>query len=389
MGDKKIAETVDMVIEEGERRGASAIHIEPHERFVLVRYRVEGALRGVHKLPRQSHGAILVELKRRADLDQKETRMPQEGEFESIRLATMPVFGGEKAVLHLKTERGEIPSLEELGFHDEAARVLGSAVAQPHGLVLVSGPKHNGVSTTLFALLKMLNSPLQSIATIEPAPTHTLPGASQTYLTSGIDAHLAFAATLKQDPNIIMVDELSDGETAKKAVQAAGSGHLVLTGLHAEDAASALTRLLHASNETYLLATSLKVATGQRLVRKLCTDCRQHYEVGLEERRKLQEKLGLDAAAVRKHFANLTHLWRPSESGCETCDHSGYKGRLGITEVLKPGPAVSKILLAREAPTASAIRQAALKDGLVPMAWDGLAKAASGQTSAAEVLRMI
>jgi len=417
--DKQVAETLAMLVEYGAKRGATDIHIEPHERFVLVRYRIDGALRGLHKLPRQALGTVMAELKRQAGLDAQEVESPQEGEYTAlmgddrteIRLATMPVYGGEKAVLHLSSNPGDPVDLTELGFWGEGLRTLKSVLANPHGLITVAGPRHSGVSSTLFSLLKDLNSPLVNIATVETGAKHHLPGINQTYLPNGLSMQDGLRAVLNQDPNIIMVDNLPDGTTATLAVQAATTGHMVLAGLHAQDSAAALLRLRHAGVEPFLLLTGLRASVGQRLVRVLCPDCRERYQPDDEERAQLQAAFGLTTPTARKQLhqlemaaapvifgdvrqlnstpSQITHLWRPSQRGCEACGHSGYRGRTSLTEVLTNTDNLHKALLAREAMPLSSLQAAVLKDGFVPMRLDGLVKALRGQTTPSEVLRAL
>lgn len=417
--DKQVAETLAMLVAHGAERGASDIHIEPHERFVLVRYRIDGTLRGMHKLPRQALASVMAQLKILAELNVQEAHLPQEGEYTvrvgdkqlEVRVATMPVFGGEKAVLHLGSEHGEPVDLAALGFWGEGLRTLKNVLANPHGLITVAGPRHSGISATLFSLLRDLNSPLVSIATVESGATHRLPGVSQTHLVGGMSTQEGLRAALKQDPNIIMVDNVSDGATAELAVHAATTGHLVLVGLHAESAAAALLRLRHVGVEPFLLVTGLRAAVSQRLVRQLCPDCRERYTIGPEEREQLEEALGMNTAATRKRLHELektaalaifgdvrqlsstpggiNHLWRTSENGCEACGHSGYKGQTAIVEVLKNTDGLHKALLGKEPVSPASLQTTLLKEGFVPMGLDGLVKALRGQTTVAEVLRAI
>ena len=417
--DKQVAETLTMLVEHGAKRGASDLHIEPHERFVLVRYRIDGTLRGIHKLPRAALASMMAELKKLADLNIQETHAPQEGEYSTqvgdkridIRVATMPVFGGEKAVLHLTMERGKPVDLAALGFWGEGLTALQAILANPHGLVLVAAPRHSGVSSTLFSLVHSLNSPMVSIATVENGPKHRLPGVNQTYLTGGMSMLEGTRAALKQDPNIIMIGNLADATTAELCVHAATTGHLILAGLHAENSLAALLRLKHAGVEPFLIATALKASIGQRLVRQLCPDCRERYQLSDEERKHLESSFGIATTSARKRVheleraaapaifgdvkqlsstpGHITHLWRAHEGGCDTCDHSGYMGQTAIVEVLQSTDGLQKALLSRDVVSANTMLTAVLRDGFVPMALDGLVKALRGQTTVAEVLRAV
>ncbi|HSX35343.1 MAG TPA: ATPase, T2SS/T4P/T4SS family [Patescibacteria group bacterium] len=413
--DKQIAETLDMLIDHGMTHGASDIHIEPLERFVLVRYRIDGSLRGVHKLPRTALGPLLAAAKKRAGLSETETRTPQEGEFSekgaAVRVATMPVFGGERAVMHLSGNPGKPKELEHLGFWGRGLAVLQTILASSHGFVAVAGPRHSGVSSTLFSMLHQLNSPLLSIATVEIHTKHRIPGVSQTYLAAGAPVSETLRAALKQDPNVVMVADVPDGTTAELAIQASGHGHLVLVGMHADGAVAATLRLRAAGAEAFLLATNLKASVGQRLVRALCTDCRERYRLTTDEYKQLAERFGITNPTARKRLheleaslapsifgnvkqlnstpAGITHLWRAGPGGCEQCGHTGYRGRVALTEVLENSPKIQQALLSKDVLSIAGLHALALKDGFIPLALDGLVKALCGQTTVHEVLQAV
>ncbi|HSW98852.1 MAG TPA: ATPase, T2SS/T4P/T4SS family [Candidatus Saccharimonadales bacterium] len=417
--DKQVAETLVMLVQHGVARGASDIHIEPHERFVLVRYRIDGALHGVHKLPRPALPAILAQLKALAGLQVDETAAPQEGGYAldvngkrvDVRVSTMPVISGEKVVLHLGLEQGKPLPLEGLGFWGAGLEVLQTVLARPHGLVVVAAPRHGGRSSTLFSLLVALNNPLVSIATVEAHPKYRLAGINQTYLSGGMAPHTSLLAALKQDPNIVMVSDVPDSATAGLAVHAATTGHLLLAGVHADGAITAVLRLRAAGVEPFLLATAFKAAVGQRLVRTLCPDCRERYNLSKEEQAELSLRFGIATAAAFKRVHELersvapgifgdvkqlsstpsaiTSLWRASSTGCDTCERTGYNGRTAITEVLPANAALQKALLARDTPSISELQAIAVKEGFVPMALDGLVKALRGETTIGEVLHAV
>lgn len=417
--EKQVGETLDMLVDHGVVRGASDIHIEPFERFVLVRYRIDGTLRGVHKLPRVALGMIMTVLKKRAGLRPEDTQSPQEGEFAAttdgkevtVRLSTMPVFGGEKAVLHLSMKLGKPQELTALGFWGQNLATLESILARPQGLVAVAGPRHSGIASTLFSMVHQLNSPLVSIATVELHAKHRLPGVSQSYLHANMSMAEGLRAALRQDPNIVMLGDMPDSDTALLAVHAASTGHLVLGGMHADGAVAAALRIRAAGAEPFLLATGLRACVGQRLVRKLCPDCRERYAVTAEEHKQLVERFGMAAPSARRTVHELerslapaifgdvkqlnstpnhiTHLWRPSSEGCEHCGHTGYQGRVGIVEVLNNSDGLQKVLLAKEVLSVSAVHALVLKEGFIPLALDGLVKALRGQTTVAEVLHAV
>ncbi|HSW99973.1 MAG TPA: ATPase, T2SS/T4P/T4SS family [Patescibacteria group bacterium] len=417
--DKQVAETIIMLVAHGVTRGASDIHIEPHDRFVLVRYRIDGTLRGVHKLPRAALPKILVQLKTLADLNSEETKTPQEGTYSltiddkkiDLRLSTMPVIGGEKAVLHISLEQGKPQELAALGFWGADLTALQSSLTRPHGLILVAAPRHGGSTSTLFSLLHSLNSPLVNIATVETHPKHRLAGANQTYLHASMSTREGLQAALKQDPNIVMISNIPDSATAELAVHAATTGHLLLAGVHADGAVPALLRLRSAGIESFLLVTALHASIGQRLVRTLCPDCRERYALSNEERRELAKRFGITTASANKRIHELeraaapavfgdvkqlsstptgiTHMWRANPAGCETCGHSGYNGRTAIVEVLQNTENLQKALLNPEMPSIAGLQAIAVKDGFIPMALDGLIKALRGQTTISEVLHAI
>jgi type IV pilus assembly protein PilB len=363
----------------------------------------------------------MVQLKTLADLNAQETRAPQEGTYVqdadgqqvAVRVATMPVFGGEKAVLHVTVSRGAPVSLEDLGFWGKGLHALQSVLTNPAGLVLVAGPKHNGVSSTLFSLVSALNSPLVNIATVEPQQKHRLPGVNQTYLgdSGALTVTTGLKAALKQDPNIIMLSNLPDSDSAVIAVHAATTGHLLLAGLHADSSIQAALRVRAAGIEPFLLVTCLRASVGQRLVRTLCPNCRERYALSRDEQKELAQSFGITGPGAYKKIhelegqlapaifgdvkqlnstpSSITHLWRPSQTGCDTCDRTSHKGRTAIVEVLENTQGLHKILMDRDSHSPTTVQTAAIKDGFIPMGLDGLVKALRGQTTIAEVLRAV
>jgi type II secretory ATPase GspE/PulE/Tfp pilus assembly ATPase PilB-like protein len=415
--DKQVAETLQLLVLHGFKRGASDIHIEPHDRYVLVRYRIDGALRGVHKLPQTTLEPLMAGLKKQAGLAHLDSHLPQEGEYTAhaqgvdltVRASTMPVYGGEKAVLHLSPKLGKPQKLAALGFWGNGLRTLESVLASPHGLVLVSGPRHSGVHATLFSLLEQLNNPLASIATVELRTKHRIPGVSQTYLAaSGMSVYDGLRATLQQDPNIIMLGDIPDGRTAELAVHTAATGHLVVAGTHADGAIAAAIRLKGSGVEPFMLTTALRTSVGQRLVRALCNECRERYALTADEHRTLRQNFGITSPATLKHIfeleqdavrsglgdpkhygstpTHISYLWRASEHGCDACQHSGYQGRTALVEVLPSSELIQKALMSHEITSVAALHRIALQAGFTPLALDGLIKALRGQTTIKEVL---
>ncbi len=416
--DKQIGETLALLVESGAKQGTSAIHIEPHDRFVLVRYRIDGALRGIHKLPRTALRPIMKQLKLLADLSPGESTAPQEGHYAlelgdkaiGVRVALMPVLGGEKAVLHLSTAQDAPGSLESLGFWGTNLDTLHEALSRPHGLITVGGTKHGGKTTTLYALLRLLHNPAYSLATIEEHATQRLPGVSQTYVhqRTGTTMLEGLQAVLRQDPNVIMLGSLPNAAVAELAVQSAVTGHLVLAEVYVYGAVAGLARLRAMGVEPFLLATAWRISIGQRLVRRICPSCRVQYQPSPEELQRIEARFGLSkvnnarlhqlevAAQAAGYGTNLplsttaagiTHLWKAKEGGCSICDHTGYKGRVALTEVLSNSENMQKQIMKQPAATTAELHRAALKDGFIPLGLDGLAKALRGETTLAEVLR--
>jgi len=424
--DSPIAQTVNLVIEYGIKSGASDIHIEPREDMVITRYRIDGLLREVDKLPRNVLGALISRIKILANLKIDEHRAPQDGRFKvqvndmvyAMRVSTLPIVDGEKCVLRILNESSKAANFQELGFWGEASEKLKRAISQPHGMVLVTGPTGSGKSTTLFSVLSMLNTPTVNISTVEDPVEYRIPGVNQTQVNpvAGMTFQSGLRALLRQDPNIIMVGEIRDGETAELGVQAALTGHLVFSTLHTNNAATCLPRLLDMKIEPFLIASTVRLVVGQRLVRRLCSECREHFtpdEAQLEQLRKsfsLEEKdlhrlheLEMQAlkSGIGKNEATgeaqseadlgtspstVHRLWKAHDGGCNTCNHTGYRGRIGIYEVLNNSTAVQKLIVANG--TSEDMQNTAIQEGMLTMQIDGLIKALRGETTIEEILRV-
>jgi type IV pilus assembly protein PilB len=424
--DSPIAQTVNLIIEYGIKSGASDIHIEPREDVVITRYRIDGLLREVDKLPRKVLGALVSRIKILANLKIDEHRAPQDGRFKvqvndqmyALRVSTLPIVDGEKAVLRILNESSKAANFEELGFWGNAKEVLKQAISQPHGMVLVTGPTGSGKSTTLFSVLSMLNTPTVNISTVEDPVEYRIPGVNQTQVNpvAGMTFTNGLRALLRQDPNIIMVGEIRDSETAELGVQAALTGHLVFSTLHTNNAATCLPRLLDMGIEPFLIASTVRVVVGQRLVRRLCRDCREHYtpdDTQLEQlhksfkidKRALAQVHELEAQALESGIGqteatgdkpdkadlsttetSIHRLWKAHDGGCNTCNHTGYKGRIGIYEVLRSTPAVQNLIVSNS--TSDNMENTAIQEGMLTMQADGLIKALRGETTIEEILRV-
>ena len=356
--DAPIIRMLNALLTQAARDGASDIHIEPYERHSSVRFRVDGSLREVVQPNRALHAALISRLKIMADLDISEKRLPQDGRISlrlgtraiDVRVSTLPSAHGERAVLRLLDKSESKISLEAVGMQGDTLHRFTDLIAQPHGIVLVTGPTGSGKTTTLYAALSRLDATRNNIMTVEDPIEYELPGVGQTQVNSKIDLTFAKAlrAILRQDPDIIMIGEIRDFETAQIAIQASLTGHLVLATLHTNDAASAVTRLIDMGVEPFLLSSSLLGVLAQRLVRKYCGTCHG--------------------------------------KGCEACGHTGYAGRTGVFELLVTDDAIRAQIHAQA--SEAEIRTAALAAGMTLMREDGERLIAAGITSREEVLRV-
>jgi len=421
--DSPVAKTVNLLIEYAIKEGASDIHIEPRENVVQVRYRIDGVLREANTLPQNLMLALVSRIKIMANLKIDEHRKPQDGRFKihsssgsvALRVSTLPIMDGEKVVMRLLDESAKALTLEELGFNPSALARMESAMHQPHGMILVTGPTGAGKSTTLYSTLSALNSPKVNISTIEDPVEYRMQGVNQTQVNSkaGMTFASGLRALLRQDPNIIMVGEIRDGETANLGIQAALTGHLVLSTLHTNNAATTLPRLLDMGTEPFLIASTVRVVIGQRLVRRLCPECRKPYTPegkALEKIRtefhikkalthlddnlsKMREKQQNDDSEKTSEQVEIPKavdmenlkLFKPGE-GCDNCGGLGYKGRMGIYEVLEIDEKISKLIIDNS--MADDIQNSAIESGMITMQLDGFLKCIMGQTTIEEIMRV-
>ena len=411
-----IAQTVNLLLEYAIKSNASDIHIEPREDYVQVRYRIDGVLKEVNKLPRNVHGALVSRIKILSNLKIDERRVPQDGRFKikvsgkqyALRVSTLPIADGEKVVMRILDESNQAVKLDQLGYWGLSLATVKDAMAQPNGMILVTGPTGSGKSTSLFSILSELNTPDVNISTIEDPVEYKIPGVNQTQTNAkaGMTFASGLRALLRQDPNIIMVGEIRDGETANLGVQAALTGHLVFSTLHTNNAATCLPRLLDMGIEPFLIASTVKAVIGQRLVRRLCMNCRQEYTPNEEEIKYITEMFKINTESIKKIHnleeqafedkiggdtpmgstdSGIEHLWRPNPEGCDECGHNGFKGRVGIYEVLGISIPIQKMITANA--TSNDIQDQAISEGMVTMQMDGLIKSLRGITTVDEVLR--
>lgn len=400
--DLPIVRIVDTLLRHAIIQKASDIHIEPMETEVLVRYRIDGVLHDAMTLPRTAAPGITARIKVLANLKLDEKRLPQDGRFKmeteadkvSFRVSLLPTYFGEKIVMRLLRETGEGFTLDVLGFHGSGLERVHQSMKQTTGIILISGPTGSGKTTTLYTILDILNTPDVNISTVEDPIEYQMKRVNQTQVNPAIGFTFAngLRALLRQDPNIIMVGEIRDAETASLAINAALTGHLVLSTIHTNSAAGAIPRLMDMGVEPFLLVSTLRMVMGQRLVRRLC-DGKEQYALDAVEREKvassdkfdnvmkalLEEKLVKEGTTMDK-----VPFYRPVPSAqCE----DGYSGRIGIHEVLMLSSALRELILHNAAP--DAIEAQARKEGMLTMLEDGLYKSTRGITSVEEVLRAV
>lgn len=397
-----IIRIVDTLIKHAILQRASDIHIEPTEKEVVVRYRIDGILRDVMTLPKISAPGIVARIKVLSNLKLDEHRLPQDGRFKveteeykySIRVSVLPVFDGEKIVLRLLSETVKAYTFEGLGLRGEALEKIQDNLRKPVGMILVSGPTGSGKTTTLYAMMEILNNPGVNISTIEDPVEYRMPRINQTQVNPKIGLTFAsgLRALLRQDPDILMVGEIRDNETASLAINAALTGHLVLSTLHTNTAAGAIPRLIDMKAEPFLISSTLNVILAQRLVRRLCQEKEKYYLKETEiknlarycDLNKILEILRKEKLVKPNQDFSKIPFYRPKKS--KDCP-DGYKGRIGIFEVL-PVTETIKDLIIKHA-SADQIQAQAQKEGMRTMIEDGFIKAVQGITSIEEVLRVI
>ena len=384
--DSPLVRWVDHVLGLGIREGASDIHFEPQEDMLRVRFRIDGVLQVVEQRDRSIHPAVTSRLKILSDLDIAERRRPQDGRISGnmggreidMRVSTIPSVHGEKVVLRVLDRESAMLDLEKLGFSQDNFDRFEASYTKPYGMILVTGPTGSGKSTTLYSTLHRINRPEVNIITVEDPVEYQLPGISQIPIqpAAGVTFPNALRAILRQDPDIVLVGEMRDQETAKIGMEAAMTGHLVLSTLHTNDAPSAVNRLWEMGVEPFLIASAVDCVVAQRLVRRLCDQCKEPYEPTREKVERFSPWPGDQLP---------TQLYRPV--GCSRCMERGYKGRLAVHEVLTVTEPIQRMVV-QLASTEEITRQAE-KDGMTMLRYDGLQKAIDGQTSVEEIARVI
>ncbi len=379
--DAPVVKLVNTILEQGAKEGASDVHIEPFEKVTRVRFRVDGALYDALDFPKKLHPAVSSRIKIMANIDISEKRKPQDGRILikaanrkiDLRVSTLPTIYGEKVVLRLLDQANAMVGLEKLGLYPEDRELLDDMIHRPYGIVLVTGPTGSGKSTTLYSVLEQISKPEVNIITVEDPVEYTMTGINQIQLNerAGLTFGEALRSILRQDPDKIMVGEIRDLETGVLAVRAALTGHLVLSTLHTNDAPSASIRLIEMGIAPFLVASSMIGVVAQRLVRKLCENCKEEYEIP-------------ESVLIDMGLPPGTKAWKPV--GCDVCRTTGYKGRSAVFEIMKVDDVIQSLIL--EGASASRIRKEAISRGMKTLRQAGLRKVTDGVTSLEEVLQV-
>ena len=385
--DAPIVKYVNLLITQAIQDRASDIHIEPAEHELRIRYRIDGVLHEVMKSPKQIAGGVTSRLKIMSDIDIAERRIPQDGRLSvnhqgkkiDLRVATLPTVWGEKVVMRVLDNSTARLDLQDLGFSESNFRRYKESYVKPYGMILVTGPTGSGKSTTLYSTLNIVSKPEINVITVEDPVEYRLPGINQVQVNAkaGLTFAAALRSILRSDPDVVLIGEIRDHETAQIAVEAALTGHLVLSTLHTNDAPSAITRLTEMGIEPFLVGSALDSVLAQRLARRLCSKCKEEYQPTEEE------------------LVSAKFPWLPSEPvptlhrpvGCSSCARTGYKGRLALHEVMTVSEEIEKLAVGRA--SSAEVEKVAHSQGMISLRDDGWAKVAAGVTSIEEILRVV
>ncbi|MFH1508592.1 MAG: GspE/PulE family protein [bacterium] len=401
--DLPVIEIVDTVLEHAIYEGASDIHMEPMEKEVIIRFRVDGILHDIISMPKEVMAGVVARIKVLANLKIDEHRLPQDGRFKlqkedykvSFRTSILPTYDGEKIVLRLLNESNQILTLEQLGFQHSSLKLLKANVKKPHGMILVTGPTGSGKTTTLYSVLDILNTPKVNISTVEDPIEYRVERINQSQVNAKIGFSFAngLRTLVRQDPDIIMVGEIRDNETAEISVHAALTGHLVLSTLHTNDAPGAIARLFDMGIKPFLIASTLNIIIGQRLVRKTCSECITSYMPDSKEIQLLDEQYDLDEIMEIMKREKITEPNKKFEDlkffkgkGCNKCNNTGYKGRIGIYEVMSNDTKIQNLTTKKA--TSDELLEVAKAEGMITMVQDGFIKAKTGVTTLEEIIRV-
>ncbi len=387
--EEKISEIVNHILEFAVKSRSSDIHIEPEERATRVRYRIDGILYEKLTIPKELHDSLVSRIKILSGLKIDEKRIPQDGRFNfkandtdtDLRVSTLPTTWGEKIVMRLLKKTGGVPELQTLGLRGKALANLQEAILRPHGIIIICGPTGSGKTTTLYSIISKVNTPKVNIVTLEDPIEYKIAGVNQVQINPQVGLTFAsgLRAFLRQDPNIILVGEIRDQETADLAIQASLTGHLVFSTLHTNNSSGALPRLLDMGAEPYLLTSSMTAIVAQRVARKVHDACKESFAPDPKVLEEMKAVLG-------SYFPSDKEVKFYRGKGCQECGMTGYYGRVGIFEVLPVTDSIGKLILER-AP-ASAIEKKAREEGMITLKQDGFLKVLAGETSIEEILRV-
>ena len=388
---KSAVQLANLIIAQAVNVKASDVHIELYEQILRIRFRIDGVLHNIMHLPKQAHGSLISRLKIMANMNIAERRIPQDGRMSlnidgqdiDVRTASLPATFGERLTLRLLNRSADMITLTELGGTDAVLEGLQQVIAQPHGCVLVTGPTGSGKSTTLRAILSTLDLDAKNIITLEDPVEYRIEGVNQIQINpkAGLTFASGLRAILRSDPDIIMVGEIRDFETANLVIESALTGHMVFSTLHTNDAPGSITRLTEMGIEPFITASSLLAVVAQRLVRVLCPYCKEEYFLSQSDLVKISD---LPWTLEEKKYDSV-RLWRPV--GCKYCNHTGYHGRTSIFEMLMVGEKIQEMIIERR--SSLEIRKVALSDGMQSLKQDGLIKVKQGITSLEELMRVV
>ncbi|NYI41353.1 GspE/PulE family protein [Demequina lutea] len=384
--DAPIVRFVNLIISQAIQDRASDIHVEPAENHVRIRYRIDGVLHEMQRAPKATQNGMISRIKIISEIDIAERRKPQDGRLSvthqgrkvDLRVATLPTVWGEKVVMRILDNATATMALEDLGLSDDNSKLFAESYSKPYGMILVTGPTGSGKSTTLYATLNQIARPEINVITVEDPVEYRIPGINQVQVNpkAGMTFAAALRSILRADPDVVLLGEIRDGETAQIAIEAALTGHLVLSTLHTNDAPSAITRLIEMGIEPFLVGSAIDCVVAQRLARRLCPQCREEREI--------------DAAAVPERLRGaistpVLNLWFPV--GCSHCSQTGYRGRLALHEVMVVNEEIERLAVTRA--SSAEIARAAASGGMQSLLMDGWAKTQDGLTSLEELLRVV
>ncbi len=384
--DAPVAKLMNLVITEAVRQNAGNIYLEPHENDMRVRFRVDGVCQDILRSPKRMHRQLISRIKVASGMDIAEKRVPQDGRFSvslegkavDFRVAVLPLVHGELAVMRLLQRDSIMMSLQDLGFHEGPLKHLREALELPYGAILVTGPTDSGKTTTLYAAINETNDPGTNLITVEDPVEYRLPGLSQVQVheKAGLTFSAALRSILRQDPDTVMIGEIRDKETGTIAIEAALTGHLVLSTVHTNDAPSAITRLSEMGIEPFLTASAVTCVVAQRLARRLCSDCKEPY---------VPDEEALTRIKFPFEPGNPPRIFRAV--GCKRCGGIGYRGRLGVIEVFSMSEEIERLTVSHS--STEVIREQAIAEGMQPLLQDGFAKVKMGLTSIEEIMRVV